>query len=358
MRTHTFALIASLAFGAAASAGAQVPPTPPTPETPRVPKPPRVESWERAERGRVEETDRKTLTVGNAVEVDLSNISGDITVVPGGGRDAVIEYTRRGFGDSPEEAKRQLEMITVTLTVIGEGRGEVRSRYKVPPGHRERNFRSSVDFRVTAPPQTRIRVKSISGNIQASKMKGDLALESISGNIRIDYGGRVSLAKTVSGNVDISGLTAEEPVTASSMSGTVTLRALKARYVDLNSISGDIVVKDVACERAELQTISGSVDYAGAITRSGRYQIKAHSGDIRLAVTGGSGFDIEANSFSGRIRSDLPIKNEAVDEEEAAVVAGRTRVRIPRRAMFRGTYKDGSAVIELTTFSGDIVITK
>ena len=356
MRTYTFALIASLALGAAPAAG-QIPPPPPTPETPRVPRTPRVEHWGKAERGRVEENDRKTLKVANAVEVDVSNISGDIVLVPGGGRDAVIEYTRRGFGDTAEEAKRQLEMVEVTLTVTSDGRGTIRSRYKVPPGRHERNFRSAVDFRVTAPPDTRIRVKSISGNVQASKMKGDLALESISGNIRIDTSGSVSLAKTVSGDVEISGLTAGEPLIASSVSGTVTLRGIKARYLDLNSVSGDIVVKDATCERAELQTISGNVDYAGAITRSGRYQLKAHSGDIRLAVTGGGGFDIEANSFSGSIRSDLPIKNEAV-EEEAIAMAGRTRVRMPRRTTFRGTYKDGAAIIELTTFSGDIVITK
>lgn len=356
MRTYTIAVMASLALGTTVAAG-QVPAPPPAPQALRAPRMPRVEQPGH-ERGRVEEHDRKTLTVAGAAEIDLSNIAGDVIVMPGGGRDAIIEYTRRGFGDTPEEARRQLEMIDVTLTVASDGRGTIRSRYTVPPGSRERNFRSAVDFRVTAPAHTHVRVKSISGNVFASKMKGDLALESVSGNIRVDTGGSVSLAKTVSGDVEISGLTAGESLTASSMSGTVTLRAIKARYLDLNSISGDIVVRDVACQRAELQTISGSVEYAGAITRAGRYELKAHSGDIRLAVTGGSGFDVEANSFSGRIRSDLPIKNEALEEEDAMAGAGRARVRIPRRATFRGTYKDGGAIIELTTFSGDIVITK
>jgi hypothetical protein len=40
------------------------------------------------------------------------------------------------------------------------------------------------------------------------------------------------------------------------------------------------------------------------------------------------------------------------------VYAGGVHVRMPKRAIFRGTYKDGSATVELTTFSGDIVITK
>jgi DUF4097 and DUF4098 domain-containing protein YvlB len=356
MLKHTFALIVLVALAAPPTVFAQ--PTPPTPRTPRPPRPPQVEGSEHGQRGRVEESDRKTLTVGNAVEIDLSNISGDITVMPGGGRDASIEYTRRGFGNTAEEAKRQLEMIDVTMTVSGEGRAEIRSRYKAPPGQRQRNFQSSVDYRVTAPPQTRIRVKSISGNVMASKMRGDLALETVSGNIRIDAAGRVSVAKAISGDVEISGAMADEALTASSVSGSVILRGLKARYLDVSAVSGDILLKDVTCERAEVQTISGNVEYSGSIARAGRYEMQSHSGDVRLSIAGGSGFDIEANSFSGEIRSDLPIENLAEDEGEPVVTAGGRHVRLPKRAVFRGTYKDGSATIELTTFSGDIVITK
>jgi DUF4097 and DUF4098 domain-containing protein YvlB len=198
----------------------------------------------------------------------------------------------------------------------------------------------------------------MSGNIQVSRMKGDLSLETMSGNVRIEGGGRVSLAKTMSGNVEISGVIAEEPLIASSMSGSVTLRSVKARYLEINSVSGDVIIRDATCERADVQTISGNVEYAGPITRAGRYELRSHSGDVRLVVADGAGFDVEANSFSGKIRSDLPIKNDAEEDEEIVVSAGQRRVHIPKRATFVGRYRDGSATIELTTFSGDIVITK
>lgn len=323
------------------------------------------------DRARFEEVGRQTLTISNVKEIDLSNISGDVVILPGGGRDASIEYTKRGRGDTVEEAKRQLGLVEVSLNVTGDGHGAIRTHYRhgdapiaaplempLPGPAPQRRFRSSVDFRITTPPQTRIHVKTISGGIQVSKMKGDIALEAVSGDIRIDGGGRVSLAKTISGDIDISGIAAEEPLVASSMSGTVTLRGLKARYLDVSSVSGDVVIKDVTCDRAELQTLSGDLEYAGQLARSGRYELKAHSGDIRLAISGDVGFDVDANTFSGKIRSDLPIKNEAAEEQDSEIVAGGTRVRLPKRASFRGTYKDGSATIELTTFSGNIVITK
>ncbi len=363
MRTHGFALISVLGLALAGSPGfasAQVPPVPPTPETARVPRPPRPPREARARaRWAFEETDKKTLTVSHATELDLSNIAGDIVVVPGSGQDATIEYTRHGFGDTQEEAKRQVAMLEVSLNVI-DGRGIVSTRFA--PGDdrydRGRRSHSSVDYRVTAPPQTRIRVKSMSGDIRVSKMMGDLALESISGDISVEAGGRVSLAKTMSGDISISGVTADEPLSVSSISGTVTLRSFKARYLDINSVSGDVYVKDVSCERAELQTISGNVEYAGQVLKNGRYELKAHSGDIRLLLAGDTGFDMEANSFSGKIRSDLPIKNEAEQEAGGDFYAGGVRVRMPRRSVFRGRYKDGSATIELATFSGNITITK
>lgn len=351
-------VVLSCAMAAPAVLAQVPPPPPPTPDTPRVPRVPRVPRGlpDNHDRGRFEETDKKTLTVGNAMELELSNIAGDIVVVAGGGRDATIEYTRHGFGDTPEEAKTQLASVEVSLTVT-EGRGEVSTRF-VPRSRERRQWpRSAVDYRVTAPPQTRVRVKSISGDIQVSRMNGDLSLETVSGDLKVDSGGRLSLAKTVSGDVVISGVTAEEPLVISSMSGSVTLKSLKARYVDVNSVSGDIVIRDASCERAELQTLSGNVEYAGQIMKNGRYDLKAHSGDIRIAVRGDIGFDVDANSFSGEIKSELPIKNEVQNEQED-VYAGGVRVHMPKRAAFRGTYKDGSATIELTTFSGNIVITK
>src|SRR5574338_89103 len=360
MAKHLLALFAFCSALAFSAASAQVPPAPPvprTPETPRVrtPRPPRMAV---EERGRFEETDRKTLTVPQVTELELTNIAADITIVPGGGRDATVEYTRRGYGDTQDQAREQLAQVEVNLSVTN-GRGEISTRYVPSNRERGRRLRSAVDFRITAPPQTRIRVKSISGDIQVAKWKGDLALETISGDLKVESGGRISLAKTMSGDVNISGVTAEDPLVVQSMNGTVTIQGVKARFLDVNSVSGDLVLKNVSCERAELQTLSGNIEYAGALQRNGRYELKAHSGDIRLAVSGDTGFDVDANSFSGDIRSDLPIKNEAADEQGGErVYAGGVRVNLPRRAVFRGTYKDGSATVELTTFSGDIVIIK
>jgi DUF4097 and DUF4098 domain-containing protein YvlB len=124
------------------------------------------------------------------------------------------------------------------------------------------------------------------------------------------------------------------------------LRRVKARHLDLGSVSGDVVLEDLECDRVNVQSVSGNVQFQGPLARSGRYELKSHSGEVRVAISGGSGFELEANSFSGQVRSDFPI----------TIQGGSERGR--RQRSLHGVYGDGSAVLDLTTFSGSIVVVK
>jgi hypothetical protein len=52
--------------------------------------------------------------------------------------------------------------------------------------------------------------------------------------------------------------------TPPALSGSVILRRVKARQLDLGSISGDVVLDDVDCQQVEAQTVSGNVRFGGA----------------------------------------------------------------------------------------------
>src|SRR5205823_374219 len=127
-------------------------------------------------------------------------------------------------------------------------------------------------------------------------------------------------------------------------------------------------------------SVSGNLAYSGRLTRAGRFEFISHSGNVRLALSDAVGFDLTAGSFSGSIRSDLPLTLS----DRAVGPAGRPRVPPPgppapperaappvppaapappiaprglNRSM-RATLGDGSAVLIIRTFSGDIVIEK
>jgi hypothetical protein len=309
----------------------------------------RVERYQRGDQ-REEQTERftRTLKIGANGEVDLGNIAGDITIVRGGGSDATLEVIKTARGRTVEDAREMLTLVQVDITERA-GRSEVRTRYPEREMRRNarRNFSVSVAYNLTAPENARVTVNTISGSISVRDIKGELSLETISGDVQVSNGGRVPKAKTVSGNVEINETTVQGPMEAATISGTLTLRKVQAQRLDLGSVSGDVVIQDVACERVHAQSISGEVQLLGALHRGARYDLGSHSGQIRVVVSGGVGFDVEASSFSGSVRSDVPLTNQTSDG------SGRRGQR-----SLRGTFGDGSATLDLTTFSGSIVIAK
>ena len=70
------------------------------------------------------------------------------------------------------------------------------------------------------------------------------------------------------------------------------------------------------------------------------------------AIGGNTGFELEATTFSGNVRSDIPLTLRA---GEAASRDGRG----PRlNRAIHGSFGDASAIVILQSFSGDITVTK
>ena len=349
LRPITLLTLAALA-GAALPSEAQVYPERVRSVTRTVVRP-TVERYQR-DTDRATESERitRTFKLGANGDIDIGNIAGDITIIRGGGSDVVIEAIKTSRARTAEEAKAVLPLVEVDISDRA-GRVEARTRYPRNDDNRRRNWRNinvSVAFNVTAPDRARITVNSISGNISVRDIKGDLTLETISGNVQIGNAGRVSKAKTVSGDVEIVDTTVEGVMSASTISGILLMRNIKARQLELGSISGNVIVEQVTAERVEAQSISGEIKLTGPLVRGGRYDLGSHSGTIEVVLTGDVGFEIEASSFSGSIRTDLPLKLSGVSQ---AGSRGRQR-------SIRGSYGDGSAFLDLTTFSGSVVLSK
>ena len=113
-----------------------------------------------------------------------------------------------------------------------------------------------VDYTVTLPAGTALRLNTLSGDLDLSGLSGPVT------------------AKTVSGDVLLADL--RGPVVAKSVSGDLKLRNLGTQPVEASSISGDVDLTWPAAQSAELnlQTISGEVYADEAVTFS---NLRAHS---------------------------------------------------------------------------------
>lgn len=296
-----------------------------------------------------EQTERfsRKVKVGRDGRVSIENIAGDITVTGGSGDEVSIEAVKRTRGDRSELAR-----VFVVVDDRG-GRVDVRTEgERNRNDHYGRSDHVSVDYTVTVPSSASVDVKSISGNIKVSSLQGAVRAETVSGNVVTGSTPRL-MAKSISGDVDLSDAGADADLTASSVSGTVRAKNLKARALDLGTISGDVVLTDITCDRLGVKSISGSVEYSGTLAKNGRYDVNAHSGTVRLTLSGSTGFELTASTFSGSIRSELPLTLGG-DRDRGTDV----RRRGVNNRSIRATYGDGSAALTIRTFSGNIVIAK
>lgn len=317
---------------------------------------PRIEKLKensRAYQGRnngPEQTDRfsRKIRLGRDGRISVANISGDIVVTTGSGDEVSIEAVKHTRGDRSE-----LDGVQI-LVDERPGRVEVRTEHGQNRGRARRGDQVSVDFTVVVPASAAVDLHSVSGTLKITGARSAVRAETISGDVIATDTPKLELAKSVSGNVTLSGVATDGDLSAASISGNVLAKSVKAHALDLSSISGSLTVTDATCDRLNVKSVSGNAEYSGAIMRGGSYDFNLHSGTVRLTLANPAGFVLNANSFSGSIRSDLPMTIGGTRDDRDR--RGR-RESLSNRSM-RATYGDGSATLTVRTFSGDIIINK
>ena len=281
----------------------------------------------------------KNFNVGKAGSLLLHNISGDVIVTAGGGSEIKIEAIKKAKGRSQGEARQQLDNVVLTMQEAGGGRVDIR----VEP--RGRESRAWIDFNVIVPYEASAEIHSVSGDLSVTGMKGEVRVETVSGDVKGTGLSRLAAAKSVSGDVVLNNIESDGTLSVSAVSGDVTATNIKARAIDVSAVSGNAVLEQCQAERAQVSTVNGDISYNGRLSKAGRYELKTHSGDIVLHHQG-TPFEVAASTFSGDIKLD-----------PAATLKVNSNRYGPGRSV-RGAVGGGGAYLELTTFSGDIIVGK
>jgi hypothetical protein len=283
----------------------------------------------------------KVVKAPEGATVVASNFSGNITVSAGAPGEVRVVATRRtrdkaeGSGTADDGTRVSIEERA--------GRVEVKTW-----GPWKRHQRATVDFDLVVPASATVEAKSLSGDIAVSGVKGSVTAETVSGSVTATALATVSSLKTVSGNVTLTSSTVAGDVTAASVSGDVTAKGVKARTVKAGTVSGNVAVLNTSCERAVVGSVSGNVEIGGPLQKSARYELKSHSGDVRVVIDGKTGFELDATTWSGSISNDFGIKGPVAEASGYG----------PRQKSIQGVFGDGSAQIQVTSFSGSVAVVK
>ena len=316
------------------------------------PRPGWLERYTEARQG-PEQIDKvsKAIKVGDGAALDLSHLAGDIRVTGGSGSEIRIDATKRTRHRDPEPAKKLLEALRVDINNFN-GRVEVRTIYP-RRGAWGNNVSASVDYVIAVPAGAAVALKSISGDISVTNVKGEVRAETVSGNVNITGTPNVALARTISGDVTARDIGTETTLVLSTVSGSVIGTGLKVRALEAGSVSGNVRLSGSDVERLEARSVSGNIDFDAPLAKGGRYEFTSHSGNVRIVMSGNTGFELDADTFSGSVRSDVPVTLRAMGRPEQ----GRGERRPSNRAI-RGSYGDASAFLSIRSHSGSVVITK
>lgn len=306
-----------------------------------------------------EERISRTFDVGANGELSLSNISGDIRVEATSGDVITVEAVKRLRGRADAELLDEVE-VDISHVVVTNEDGVARDRVRVETryprdrhrggddrdrdrNHNHRRSGVSVSYRVSVPAGTEVEVGSVSGDVYVTGVEGETSVNSVSGEIQVTDTPSLVRAKSVSGDVEVRRARSDDDLEIASVSGEVTASDVEAEELDVSSVSGDVRLDSVACDEGEFDSVSGDIRYTGRITSGGQYEFKSHSGNVVITIGDEVGFELEANTFSGEVESDFAMQISSRGER------GRN---------LSAVVGDGSAVIEATTFSGNVTLRK
>ncbi|MGH9501143.1 MAG: DUF4097 family beta strand repeat-containing protein [Terriglobales bacterium] len=197
----------------------------------------------------------------------------------------------------------------------------------------------SVDYEITAPPDTTVTTHSGSGDQRMEGLRSKLSLESGSGDMRLeDISGEIQV-HTGSGNVEAHEISG--PFAAEAGSGDIRAEEKGKGDVRVHTGSGNIELRGVD---GMLDAHSGSGDVTIQGVNSSRWEIRTSSGDVELELPSGAGFDLDASAGSGSVTVDRPV---------TMVMQGDLR-----RAQheIRGKVSGGGPELLVHTGSGDVSI--
>ncbi|TDR48597.1 putative adhesin [Tahibacter aquaticus] len=194
---------------------------------------------------------------------------------------------------------------------------------------------------IKVPRTVSLEVGVVSATVAISELSGgEVAVDSVSGRIRVSAVTTPRLRlESVSGDVEFDGKSADTSI--ESVSGDIVARGVGGnnRY---ETVSGNVRISAATpLKQANASTVSGDIEISGALDKGARIELETMSGDVRLNLPANLSARIEAESFSGTLRSDFG----TVEKPEHG----------PGSSL-KAKAGDGDGDISIDSFSGNVTV--
>lgn len=199
----------------------------------------------------------------------------------------------------------------------------------------DRGPANMVDYELTVPAWMPLKLGGMYAMVSVDGSKAPIEVETLEGDITIKGGAETVKLGSIQGKIVVSGVrgrlelnSVSEDVEASDIQGDLVAE----------TVSGDLILRNIVARSVEVESVSGELYFEGRVMDGGHYSLLTHSGEIYFSVNEGTNATISTAIGSGEVSASFPLPASE---------------RPSRR---RQTYRlgNGSATVELETFSGDI----
>lgn len=197
---------------------------------------------------------------------------------------------------------------------------------------------SRGEMRVRVPRETDLQLRSTQGEIRVTGVHGNVEAQTMNGTVSVEGPARSVRAKSMNGGVVVSGARGTADLYAAS--GGVSLADFEGDAT-VKALSGSVTLRRVRADRISASTLSGDVRFTGPIRDRGSYDLSTHSGSVRMTVPEGTNAAFDLTVQNGDIDANFPLPGVETSGD---------------RRTFRFALGDGSARVELSTYSGSIVL--
>jgi len=189
---------------------------------------------------------------------------------------------------------------------------------------------TQANLQLTVPEETELQLKTQTGLIYVEQVTGDMTLESVAGDIHL---------KEVSGYIIVT-------TTGGSLVCTQCAGKLK-----FDSVSGSAQILQPGLTNVNLHTTTGNILFDGDFVRTGLYSMKSGKGLVEVRFSGNDSFDLSAQTATGTVDNQAAAYFKPDSHGVKHLASRFTKGLI-------GTFGQGLAKVELSSYSGTIRILK
>jgi Putative adhesin len=171
-------------------------------------------------------------------------------------------------------------------------------RVVLPQGHHWGSQDGSARLSIHVPTGSSISASMVSSDLKISAIRGGLELRTVSGNIRGEGGGDVH-ANSVSGDIHFD-VQSAKLIEVKTISGDIVLTG-KTAEIEATTVSGTAHLTLGTVSRARFKTISGNITAALAAAPDAQMEGESVSGDIKLEFASTPEADFDIQTISGDI---------------------------------------------------------